>query len=69
MKKSVANIAMKDISKYLNDNDIPIHNGKQDTWYVRPEHLYTKEQRRLNRELGLHKINKQHEKTKYNRST
>jgi hypothetical protein len=52
MTKSVSQIALKDIAQSLP----PILNNE--VWIVRAVHLNTKETRKLNRKLNLHKINK-----------
>ena len=56
--KSVAQIALKDIAEYqrelLNEKSHFFNKGN----FVTPTQLFTKEVKRLNRQLGLHKINK-----------
>ena len=54
--KTVSEIAFKDISKYLDEH----YNRKisSEQYLITPQHLQTKETRKLNRELGIHKINK-----------
>jgi len=49
--------ACHDISEYLKKHNIKIHDKNYDIWVVTPNRLKKKEQRRLNRLLGLHKIN------------
>ena len=53
-----ARIAMKDISEYLHNQDIKIVDENQDVWIVTPSRMQNKETRKLNSQLGLHKINK-----------
>lgn len=72
MINSVARLALRDISEYVNNNNIfkrptfysigdaPSKIKRSEIWSVNQEYLFTKEQRRLNKELGLHKINKEH---------
>jgi len=54
----VARIAMKDISEYLHNQDIKIVDGNNDVWVVTPDRMQNKETRKLNSQLGLHKVNK-----------
>jgi LEA14-like dessication related protein len=56
--KCSARIAMKDISEYLYNQDIKIVDENQDVWIVTPKRMQNKETRKLNSQLGLHKINK-----------
>jgi hypothetical protein len=49
-------IAFKDISEYLKTQNQTSGNG--DIWVVTPKQMRTKENIRLNKELGLHSINK-----------
>lgn len=51
-------IAMKDISDYLRSQKLQIIDDKGDVWIVTPIKMANKETRKLNKELGLHKINK-----------
>ena len=57
--KSVRQIADKDIKEHLNSLGI-LDTEKQtgETWVVRGERLFTPEQTQLNKELGIHKVNK-----------
>lgn len=54
--KQASRVAFKDITEYLNEN------GREslfdEVWYVTPNEMNSKETRALNRELGIHKINK-----------
>ena len=50
---SVMAMAMHDIGI-----ETPKNKPFEDVWFVRPSHLETKENRKLNRRLCLHKINK-----------
>ena len=58
MKTSARRQALKDIALYLKQNDFPVNCFNREIWHVAPNRLNTKEISRLNRELGLHKINK-----------
>ena len=51
-------IAMRDISEYLRSQNIQIYDGNYDVWVVTPSRMMNKKTRRLNMELGLHKVNK-----------
>lgn len=51
-------IAMKDISEYLRSQNLQIADENGDVWVVTPSRLFNKETRKLNNELGLHKVNK-----------
>lgn len=51
---TVYNEAMNDIEDYFS---YVVKDGE--TWIVKGIHLFTKKQKRLNRELGVHKVNKQ----------
>ena len=60
MKKSVGKEALKDISIYLGKIPITYNDkGEPEVWDVGISVLLTKETTRMNRELGLSKINKQ----------
>ena len=54
--KTAAHMAFSDITKWLRDSDAIIMDG-YDVLMVTPVILNTKEQRRLNRELGVSKVN------------
>jgi len=51
-------IAMKDISEYLHSQNLQIVDENGDVWVVTPARMANKETRKLNIELGLHKVNK-----------
>lgn len=53
MKRSVREIALSDLSDELGKVGYPA-----EIWIVRGSHLDTKETRKLNKILGIHKINK-----------
>lgn len=59
---SPGQIANIDINKYLRERGVEksthIGNYKFDVWVVTDDWLFNKEQRRLNRELGLWGVNK-----------
>jgi hypothetical protein len=57
MEKTVARIAIKDISKHIREQNNVIVDGYGDTWVVTSTYLDTREQRRLNRALGISKAN------------
>ena len=50
--------AFHDIAEWLKEEDIKIMDGNHDVWVVTGARLDTKEQRDLNKELGIHKVNK-----------
>ena len=50
-------IALKDISNYIEENFGQTGVGGADMWIVTPYMMYNKQQRRLNAELGINKIN------------
>ena len=56
-------IALKDIKDDLIEREVPLWNFipgstyEKERWAVFGEDLYNKEQRALNKQLGLHKIN------------
>lgn len=55
----VANIAAKDITEYLKEQNLKIQDENHDVWIVTPHRLVRdKNIRKLNKKLGLHKINK-----------
>lgn len=56
MQKKIHPIALKDISKYLIEQNIPIRDKNGDTWVVTPTRMYNKDSRKLNAELGINKI-------------
>ena len=56
---TVRSIALKDISKHIKELYSEELYGQVDVWVCCSEHIDTKETRKLNRRLGLHKINKQ----------
>jgi hypothetical protein len=64
-KASPRHIAMHDIALDI-DEEIGQgklkSNSKDECWNVRPDQLLTKKTARLNKELGVHKINKYGEK-------
>lgn len=55
---SAAKIALKDISDYLASQGEKIYDKNFDVWVLTPHRMFNKETRRLNRALGIHKINK-----------
>lgn len=56
-ERVVSRMAFADISDYLKEEGA-IAYGEHEVWVVTPNALDTKETRRLNKELGLHKVNK-----------
>ena len=67
MEKNVKVIALKDISKYMKEQNIKIQDEAGDVWVVTSRRLQCKEQTRLNTELGVHKVNYTKEKMSKNR--
>ncbi len=63
MSTNPAHIALQDIKEDLLERDIPIWNKipgshvEHEVWAVFGKYLYNKDQRMLNKQLGLHKIN------------
>ena len=51
-------LAMRDITKYLQEENLRTNPGRGDVWVLTPARVFNKEQRRLNKELGLHTVNK-----------
>lgn len=56
--KSAMNLALRDIADYLYAEYPDLRNTNIDRYVVTPHYLMNKEIRRLNRDLGLHKVNK-----------
>ncbi len=54
--KTAAQTALKDITEYQKEEEANIFDG-YNTWIVTPNTLYTKEQRRLNKEIGVSNVN------------
>ena len=54
--KGLREIITEDIAEYLKSMKEPLQTGN-DFWFVMPSHLFTKETVRLNRQLGIDKIN------------
>jgi|TARA_R110002020_G_scaffold131140_3_gene293342 hypothetical protein len=54
--KTAAEMAFSDITKYIEDNNLIVMEGG-DVLIVTPVKLNTKEQRRLNRDIGVSKVN------------
>tara|TARA_R100001244_G_scaffold124099_1_gene93896 strand:- start:178 stop:399 length:222 start_codon:yes stop_codon:yes gene_type:complete len=52
--------AFKDITKWIEEQDLLVMDGK-DVWIVTPSSINNKQQRKLNRELGLHTLHKSRE--------
>lgn len=59
--------AFRDISEYIRTEKIIVMDANNDVWYVTPNMMKGKEIRKLNNELGLHKINKCGEKMARNK--
>ena len=53
---SAFNSAAKDISDYIKNHNIEVM-GSMDIWHVAPSTMQTKENRRLNRALGIKNVN------------
>lgn len=56
-ERVVSRMAFADISDHLKE-EAAFSYGENDVWVVTPNALDTKETRKLNKELGLHKVNK-----------
>lgn len=56
--KSAMHLALRDIADYLYAEYPDLKNNHADRYVVTPHYLMNKEIRRLNRDLGLHKVNK-----------
>jgi len=52
------NMAFSDITKYIKEKNIRVLDENGNSIYVCPSAMLNKETRRLNRILGLHKLNK-----------
>lgn len=50
-------VAAHDISVYIHSLPDKLITDKYDVWFCTEKYLFTKEQRRLNRLLGINKIN------------
>ena len=57
-KYTAKRVACSDISKYFETNGISTHDCNNDIWVITPRFIDNSETARLNKELGLHKINK-----------
>lgn len=56
-KNSAFNVAKRDISADIRSQKLKIKDNYKDVWVVTPHRIATKTTIRLNRELGLHKVN------------
>ena len=54
----VSRVALIDITKDSEERGLPVNVSYADRWHITQKDLNTKEVRRLNRQLGIHKINK-----------
>ena len=57
MARNVKSIALKDIADYMRDQNIQIQDEAGDVWVVTASRMDCPEQRKLNRELGVSKVN------------
>ena len=57
MSKGIHPIALKDISNWLAEQNVQIRDEHKDVWVVTPSIMYNKEQKKLNAELGVNRIN------------
>ena len=57
-------IAAKDISKHIKESEIEVFDENFDVWVVTPSRMHTRETSRLNKQLGIHKINKFYKRMK-----
>jgi len=59
VEKNPTRVAYEDITKYFHSKGINVHKKNGEFWIVFGDRfLFTKQSKRLNAELGLHKINK-----------
>ena len=61
-KNSALRTAMRDISNYIKESELKVRVDSWDTWIVTPSRIATQESLRLNRQLGLHKVEKTKER-------
>ena len=57
MAKNVRTIALKDIAEWMRTQNIQIQDEHGDVWVVSAYRMDTPEQRKLNMELGVSKVN------------
>lgn len=57
MGKSVRRIALRDISEWMREQKIEIQDEHGDVWAVTANRVGTPEQSKLNKELGVSKVN------------
>jgi hypothetical protein len=57
MSKNVKRIALKDISQWMREQNNNLRDEHGDVWVVSAYTIDTVEQRKLNRELGVSKVN------------
>jgi ribosome biogenesis SPOUT family RNA methylase Rps3 len=57
MDKTVKIIALKDIAEWMKTQNIQIRDEHGDVWVVTASKIDTPKQRKLNRELGISKVN------------
>ena len=62
LDRCVSAIAMKDISDDIKKSKKIVTDDNHDVWVVTPAILNSKEQRKLNKELGISSLNKQNKK-------
>lgn len=57
MGRSVRRIALRDISEWMKEQNIQIYDEHGDVWVVSATRIGTPEQSKLNKELGVSKVN------------
>lgn len=57
MGRTVRRIALKDIADYMREQNIQIQDESGDVWVVTASRMDCKEQRKLNIQLGVSKVN------------
>lgn len=57
-KNNAKHVAFKDMIEYIEQNNLRNHLTGNEIWYYSPWKLSNKQTTRLNRQLGIHKINK-----------
>lgn len=55
--KSVRRIALKDIAEWMKEQNIQIQDEHGDVWVVSANRIGTPEQSKLNKELGVSRVN------------
>lgn len=58
LKASPMITALRDISKYLDERGLLPKPFSKETWIVSSDRINNKQQRKLNKELGIHVVNR-----------